>query len=162
MVDSFTHRAVENNDLDIISKFPQNEDELYFMFPKAVFPLTVDQMQTSIDSRYDSTVILCNDIIVGFANFYEAIVDQHCSIGNVIVNPLFRGKGAGKYLIGVMESIAIKKYTVSEIHISCFNLNVIGLLLYHKLGYFPYDIEKWIDKKSNQAVLIKMKKEIKK
>ena len=97
MVDSFTYRAVENNDLEIISKFPQNEDELFFMFPKAVYPLTVEQIQTSIESRYDSTVIMLENIVVGFANFYEANVGQNCSIGNVIVNPLFRGKGAGVF-----------------------------------------------------------------
>lgn len=162
MIDAFTYRDVERTDLETISKFPQDNDELFFMFPKAEFPLTVDQIQKSIDSRNDSTVILCDNIIVGFANFYEAIVDRYCSIGNVIVNPSFRGKGAGIYLIGVMENIAIKKYNVSEIHISCFNQNVIGLMLYHKLGYFPYDIEKRLDKKSNQTALIHMKKEIKK
>ena len=162
MIDIFLHRPVEPDDLVVISKFPQNEKELYFMYPKAEFPLTVDQLQTSIDNRFDSTVVLLNNIIVGFANFYEAQLGQYCSIGNVIVNPLFRSKGVGIYLIGIMENIAIKNYNVTEIHISCFNQNVTGLLLYSKLGYIPYEIEKRLDKKSVQAALIKMKKEIKK
>ena len=162
MIDTFLHRAVEPNDLEIISKFPRNENELYFMYPKAEFPLTVDQLQKSIDNRLDSTIVLLDNVVVGFANFYEAKFGQYCSIGNVIVNPLFRGKGVGIYLIGVMESIAIKNYNATETHISCFNQNVTGLLLYNKLGYIPYEIEKRLDKKSVPVALIKMKKEIKK
>lgn len=72
-----------------------DENELYFMYPKAVFPLTIDQLKSSIDCRFDSTVILSEETIVGFGNFYEVIKDQYCSIGNVIVNPLYRGKGVG-------------------------------------------------------------------
>lgn len=160
MIHNFLNRAVEPNDLKIISDFPQNENELYFMYPKAEFPLTAEQLQASIDSRFDSTVILLDNIVVGFANFYEAKIGKYCSIGNVIVNPLFRGKGAGKYLIGIMENIAIKKYNVKETRISCFNQNVTGLLLYGKLGYIPYEIERRLDKRSVPVALIKMKKEM--
>jgi hypothetical protein len=41
-----------------------------------------------------------------------------------------------------MEHIAIEKYNVSELHISCFNTNTKGILLYTKLGYIPYETEK--------------------
>jgi Acetyltransferase (GNAT) family. len=160
MIEEFKHREVEPDDLASICKFPQDENELYFMYPKADFPLNVHQLQSSIKNRFDSTVILSENIVVGFANFYEVKMYQCCSIGNVIVNPLFRGKGVGLFLINTMESIAIKKYNAKEIHISCFNLNVTGLLLYNKLGYLPYEIEKRFDKNSLPIALIKMKKEI--
>jgi len=162
MINEYTYRTVEKNDLEIISNFPKDEDELFFMFPKAEFPLTLGQLDASITSRYNSTVILHDNCIVGFANFYEVIERKYCSIGNVIINPIYRGKGAGIYLIEVMEKIAMEKYNVSEIHISCFNQNVKGLLLYQKLGYVPFEIEKWTDKKQNRIALIKMKKEINK
>ena len=87
------------------------------MYPKAEFPLTVEQLQKSVDDRFDSTVVLSDKVVAGFANFYEAKSGQYCSIGNVIVNPLFRGKGAGIYLISIMESIAIKNYNATETHI---------------------------------------------
>jgi ribosomal protein S18 acetylase RimI-like enzyme len=86
--------------------------------------------------------------------------NQHCSIGNIIVNPLFRGKGVGRYLIGVMENITITKYKVKETRISCFCTNLNGLILYHKLGYIPFGLEERLDKKSMPIMLIKLKKEL--
>jgi ribosomal protein S18 acetylase RimI-like enzyme len=162
MSDSYLHRAVEPNDLGIISKFPQDEFELYFMYPKAIFPLSINQLQISVDNRFDSTVVLLENKVVGFANFYEVKTGHYCSIGNVIVDPLYRGKGVGAYLINVMEGIALQKYKVKEIHISCFNSNVTGLLLYNKLGFVPFEIEKRFDRKSFAIALIKMKKELQK
>ena len=162
MSNAYLHRAVETNDLEIISKFPQDEFELYFMYPKAIFPLSINQLQISVDNRFDSTVILMENKVVGFANFYEVKTDHYCSIGNVIVDPFFRGKGVGAYLINVMEGIALQKYNVKEIYISCFNSNVTGLLLYNKLGFVPYEIEKRFDRKSFPIALIKMKKELQK
>ncbi len=35
-----THRTVEPNDIPIICSFPQEPDELFYMFPKASYPLT--------------------------------------------------------------------------------------------------------------------------
>ena len=35
-------RNVQENDLKTICNFPQDEQELYFMFPKADYPLTVN------------------------------------------------------------------------------------------------------------------------
>jgi RimJ/RimL family protein N-acetyltransferase len=160
MNERFIHREADADDFTSICLFPENEDELYFCFPKAIFPLTVDQLKTSVDSRFDSTVIISENTVAGFANFYEVEQDHHCSIGNVIVNPLFRGKGVGEFLISTMEYKALNKYNVKEIHISCFNPNVAGLLLYNKLGYVPYELEKRFDKKSMPIALIKMKKKI--
>jgi len=35
------HRPVEETDRPLICSFPQTEDELFFLFPKAVYPLAV-------------------------------------------------------------------------------------------------------------------------
>ena len=160
MIQTYINREIAPGDLSLICNFPQDENELFFMYPKAIFPLTIDQLKASIDSRFDSSVVLLEETVIGFANFYEILEGQYCSIGNVIVNPIYRGKGVGTYLINIMEKKAISKYNVNEIHISCFNQNVTGLLLYYKLGYVPYDIEKRFDKKSVPVALIKMKKKV--
>ena len=160
MTERLTYRSVEIPDLEIICKLPQNEEELFFMFPKADYPLSVEQLQTVVENRSDSTVILLDNKIVGFANFHEVKENNYCSIGNVIISSDFRNKGIGKYLIETMESIALEKYNIREMHISCFNMNTKGILLYSKLGYLPYEIEERLDKEESKVALIKMKKEM--
>lgn len=154
------HRPVEKRDFEQICHFPQNAEELFFMFPKAAYPFTLSQLETAVGNRFDSTVVLQGEEVVGFANFYEIKDNHHCSIGNVIVNPKFRNQGIGKYLIQTMERIGIEKYKVSEMHLSCFNTNTNGLLLYAKLGYEPYAIEKWIDKENKPIALIELKRNV--
>lgn len=153
-------RSVEVSDLATICRLPQNEEELFFMFPKAEYPLTESQLESAINSRFDSTVILFDNAIVGFANFYEVKKDQFSSIGNVVVDARYRNLGVGKYLIQTMERIAIEKYNVSELHLSCFNTNTKGILLYTRLGYTPYETEKWLRPENEPLALIKMKKTI--
>ena len=161
-MEPFWHRPIKDEDFGSICQFPQDENELFFMFPKADYPLTIEQLKSAIENRSDSTVILLDNTVIGLANFYEKIIGQYCSIGNVIIHPLFRGKNAGKYLISLIENIAVQKYNSVETRISCFNQNVAGLLLYSKLGYFPFEIERQLDKKSMPVALIKLKKELRK
>ncbi len=160
MTGKLSYRPMEEGDLKKICTFPQQQEELFFMFPKAVFPLTPDQLKTAAENRHDSTVILRDGEIVGFANFYEIEKERYCSIGNVIVNPQLRGRGIGRFLIETMEYIGWKKYNVSEFHISCFNTNTKGILLYSKLGYKPYEIEKRFNPKNEPVALIKLRKVI--
>jgi len=156
-----SYRSANPTDFEAICKLPQNAEELFFMFPKAEYPLTRVQLEVTIKDRFDPVVVLMNDNIVGFANFYEVVENQYCSIGNVIVSSEYRNLGIGTFLIRTMKQIAIEKYKVKELHLSCFNTNTNGILLYTKLGYVPYEIEKRIDKNGNQIPLIKMKHNIK-
>lgn len=157
-ISGLSYRSVEVSDLEKICQLPKNEEELFFMFPKAEYPLSESQLESAVNSRFDSTVVMLNNDIVGFANFYKVNKSQYCSIGNVVVNTNYRNMGIGKYLIQTMEQIAIEKYNVSELHLSCFNTNTKGILLYSKLGYIPYEFEKWLNSKNESFALIKMKK----
>ena len=156
----FSSRSVEMEDLEFICKLPQGEEELFFMSPKADYPLSVCQLEAAIQVRKDSTVILFHGKIVGFANFYVQEMNAYCSIGNVIVDPRYRNKGIGKYLIGTMEKIAKEKYNATEVRLSCFNQNTKGILLYTKLGYKPYDIVIWEGRSGERHALIEMKKQM--
>ena len=64
-----SHRTVEVSNLKKLCQLPKDEEELFFMFPKADFPLTIDQLKNTIKDRFDSTVVLFNNEVVGFANF---------------------------------------------------------------------------------------------
>lgn len=152
-----THRPVDEKDIQVICSFPQSEDELFFLFPKAAFPLSPSQLQDSIAQRSDSTVVELGGKVVAFANFYRWEAGGNCSIGNVIVSPAARGSGVGSYLIAQMVGLAFSKHQASEVTVSCFNQNVAGLLLYPKLGFQPYAIEERQDKKGNRVALIHMR-----
>lgn len=138
---SLTHRPVAEKDIQLICGFPQTEDELYFFFPKATFPLTASQLRNAISERTDSTVVELDSEVVAFANFYRWEIGGTCSIGNVIVSPRSRGRGVGRYLIQHMSNLAFSKHQATEVTVSCFNQNVAGLLLYPKLGFQPFAIE---------------------
>lgn len=151
------HRPVTEKDIQLICGFPQSEDELFFLFPKAAFPLAPSQLQDAIAQRSDATVVELGSEVVAFANFYRWEAGGCCSIGNVIVSPAARGRGVGHYLIEKMIGLAFSKHQAAEVTVSCFNQNVAGLLLYPKLGFQPYAIEERQDKKGNRVALIHMR-----
>jgi ribosomal protein S18 acetylase RimI-like enzyme len=152
-----THRPVAEKDIQVICGLPQNEDEVFFLFPKAEFPLAPSQLQDAIAQRSDSTVVELDGEVVAFANFYRWEAGGCCSIGNVVVSPAARGRGIGRYLIEQMSSLAFSKHQAAEVTVSCFNQNIAGLLLYPKLGFQPYAIEERKDKKGNRVALIHMR-----
>ena len=135
----YTHRGLQPGDLETLCGLPQNEDELYFMFPRAVYPLTPEQLGEAARQRLEPTVVLHEGRVAAYANFYE-FDGETCWLGNVIVAPEERGKGAARYLIETMESIAKHKLNARRIRLVCHNTNTRGLLFYSKMGYKPYDI----------------------
>ncbi|MBI9048125.1 MAG: GNAT family N-acetyltransferase [Anaerolineaceae bacterium] len=155
--DQLTFRPVQSEDIEHICQFPQNAEELFFMFPKADYPLTATQLQNAIDKRFDASVVCLDEKPVGFANFYECAPQSHCSIGNVVVDPDKRGSGIAKYLITEMMNLAFSKYAVTEVHISCFNHNTAALLLYSKYGFTPSGLEERISKQGEKLALIHMR-----
>ena len=152
-----THRPVDEKDIQIICGFPQSEDELFFLFPKAEFPLSSTQLRDAIAQRSDSTVVELGGEVIAFANFYRWESGGRCSIGNVIVSPAARGRGVGRYLIEQMLGLAFSKHQASDVTVSCFNQNIAGLLLYPQLGFQPYAVEERQDRKGNRIALIHLR-----
>lgn len=152
-------RVVNANDLSAICILPQNEEELFFMFPKARYPLDNEQLQTAIDQRNDSMVIDLNGEIIAFSNFYKW-GNECCSIGNVIIKNEYRGRGIGKILISKMIEIAINKYKTEKVCISYFEANKIAPKLYASLGFIDCGFELRKDKYDKEVKLINMEKKI--
>lgn len=152
-----SHRLVRPEDVPRVCSFPQSAKELYFLFPKATYPLTPKQLDRAIEQRHDSTVVLLDDQVCGFANFYVRAVSGACAIGNVVVAPEARARGVGRYLIDTMIRKALLDHRAEEVRISCFNGNVAGLLLYAKLGFVPYAVEPRLDQRGARVALIHMR-----
>ncbi len=153
-------RAVEPDDLDYICSFPQYAEELYFIFPKATYPLTREQLATAIANRQHSTILMADDSVIGFANFYHWQPQGCCKIGNFIVKAEYRGQGAGSFLLAHMMRLAQTAYSATHIEISCFNTNTSGLLLYMHRGFTPFAMESRTDHQGHQMALIHMRKPI--
>lgn len=154
---SLTHREVRASDVPLICAFPQSAEELFFLSPRAAHPLTPDQLQRFIEQRFDSTVVLLDGRVSAFANFYIREPQGTCAIGNVVVAPEARAKGVGKYLIETMAATALKLHDARDVRISCFNANVAGLLLYSKIGFLPYGVERRLDAAGARVALIHMR-----
>ena len=150
-------RPVAAKDIPLLCTFPCDEEELFFMFPKANWPLTPAQLQASIDSRADSTVVEEAGHVLGFANFYKWENGGVCTIGNLIVAPYARGKGVASFILREMVRLAQEKYQAKEVTLSCFSTNIAGLLLYPKLGFVPYAIEERLDKAGQKQALVHMR-----
>lgn len=156
----YNFREATDSDFGKICNLIKSKQELFLVFPKGNYPLTVEQVQELAQQRKELTVMECNNTIVGFANFYNFKQAHSAFIGNVIIDKKYRGKGLGKKLILHMLKIAEEKFKLAEIRISVFNENTTALLLYLNFGFVPYAIEEKKDPQSNRVVLIHLKKEL--
>jgi ribosomal protein S18 acetylase RimI-like enzyme len=136
----YTYRFAIPNDYPVICTFPQNAQELFAMYPVGKYPLTPEQMVEAVKTRLNPTVVLNGDRVVGYANFYGLEEAVKCYLGNVIVDPSFRGKGAAAELIQVMIRQAKEDLKVRKLQLVCHNTNVTGLLFYKKLGFKPFSL----------------------
>ena len=136
-----THRPLQKKDLKHICTFPLSAGELFYMFPKARYPLTSEQLLDVARSRRDPSVVLVNGAVAGYGNFIEVHESDYCSIGNLVVKLSERGKGVASYLVNTFVDMAFQRYAANYVRISCFNQNTAGLLLYYKLGFKPVDME---------------------
>jgi RimJ/RimL family protein N-acetyltransferase len=153
-----SHRPATAADLAEIVGFPQNADELFFCYPKADWPLSVGQLAAAMAERRDSTVVLLDNRVAGFANFYHWQHNDHCALGNLMVAPWARGHGVAHYLVTVMEQLAREHYHAKRMQVSCFNANSAGLLLYPKLGYALSGVVERRDRQDQRVALIQFSK----
>jgi RimJ/RimL family protein N-acetyltransferase len=139
----YSLRPVKVEDFPAICFMPLNEEELYYMFPSANYPLTPEQMEQALKTREKPTVILDeNHTVIGYANFYGREKGVHCWLGNVIVAPECRGTGAAEFLIRSMMDIAKNELTVPTLKLVCHHTNPRALFFYTKLGFKPFGIKK--------------------
>lgn len=155
-----THRKIEENDYEQISFFPQNEEELFYMFPRAIYPLTVKQLKECASERMQPTVFLSDNKIAGYANIIKVENGNFGVVGNIVVSPQERGKGLGRYILDVMSEKLKENYSTKEIRLACFSNNRSGLILYQKYGFTPYGMEIRSDYNGLKTTLIHLKKEL--
>lgn len=156
----YVQRGLEISDLETISSFPQSQEELFFVSPRFIYPLTPDQILNLVKDRFEPTVVINkeSDEVVAYANIYK---DEESSffLGNVIVSPQFRGKGASQYLINVMLDKAKNNLKAERLKLACHNTNTRGLAFYSKQGFKPFDL-KISTMEDKRVITIHMSKEL--
>lgn len=132
-----TTRLLEEKDAATICTFVQSQEELFFFFPKAQYPLTPDQLVDGAGEREMPTVALMGDQVVGYANFIEVRPSLFCTLGNLVVDPSRRRRGVAAFLVQTMQQIASEAHGARFLRASCFSHNTAAYQLYHKLGFKP-------------------------
>ena len=101
----FCCRPVDQQDFARICGFPQNAEELFFLFPKAVYPLTPSQLREAVAQRSDSTVVELDGKVVAFANFYRWKTGGCCAIANVVVAPVVAPATVSGVLAALLSTV---------------------------------------------------------
>ncbi|WP_439860807.1 GNAT family N-acetyltransferase [Pseudomonas sp. MBLB4136] len=153
-----SHRPASPADLASVVEFPQSAQELFFSYPRASWPLSVEQLAAAMAERSNSTVALLDGRVAGFANFYQAQPNELCALGNLMIAPWARGQGVAHYLIGEMERQAREDFNAARMRASCHNDNAAGLLLYSRLGYRVREIAERQDFAGRRVALLQMEK----
>ncbi|MCG7981938.1 MAG: GNAT family N-acetyltransferase [Candidatus Thiodiazotropha lotti] len=133
-------------------KSPQ---ELFLIYPAAVWPFDGAQLEQLARERSDLTVVLDSDLVIGFADLYSNLSGSKRFIGNVVVSQDHRGKGVGRKLVRYMCDRVFERYA-DEVHITVFNHNLPALTLYGSLGFKPYELELRNMPSGGQAMAIHM------
>ncbi len=152
------HRPATAADLGDVVGFPQNVDELFFCYPKAIWPLNIGQLAAAMAERRESTVVESAGKVAGFANFYQWQHGEFCALGNLMVAPWARGQGVAQFLVEAMETIARERYRAPLMKVSCFNANAGGLLLYTRMGYRTVGIVERRAPDGSRVALVQLEK----
>ena len=153
-------RTAVRADFDDICQLFSNEQELFWIYPRASYPFNSKQLAELADARRDLTVAVNNKRIVGFANLYDFEGGSHAFIGNLVVSQQFRGNGLGRGLVEYMTKLVKKKYALPEVRISVFSENTKALLLYASCGFVPYQVEQRQDFTGKRVAILHLRAEL--
>ena len=158
--EGLSFRELRPTDAAEICSFPQNEREVFHMFPAANHPLASRQLLEAALEREDPTVILLEDRLAGYANFFSCQEGGVCSLGNMVVDPVQRRKGVGAYLVKVMGEKARANHKATRLRATVYNDNTAALLFYAGQGFTPAGLEQRAGMDGDTAVAIHMEKEL--
>jgi ribosomal protein S18 acetylase RimI-like enzyme len=152
----FQSRPAVHEDFMSIAAMPQNEEELFYMYPKGMYPITAEELEQVASNRYSPTVVIYKGEVAAYCNLYDVEEGAECWLGNLIVHPKFRKHGTGSYLIETMKNVARSAYRAQALKLICHNTNTPALLLYLKNGFRSYDMMVKQDKMGRSIVGILM------
>ena len=149
-----TLRRAAPGDFQAFCDLIPSADELFLVYPKGQYPFTVDQVADLLERRMEPTVLVREGAVIGFAGFYRYLEARSVFIGNLVIDPLSRGRGYARKIILHLLDLAFEKYDLPKVRISVFSHNSAALLLYASLGFKPYAIVARKDLGGNPVALL--------
>ena len=146
-------QAVSDDYQDVCDLIP-NEEELFLVYPKGSYPLTVEQMEALLRHRLEPTVLLVEGQVAGFADLYGYRKERSVFIGNVVIDRARRGSGLGRKIVLHLIDLAFQKYDLPRVRISVYNHNAAALLLYGSMGFEPYAMREERDFRGDRVALL--------
>lgn len=137
-MDTPKFRPATAADYPAICNLINSAEELFLVHPAGDFPWSITQLERLAEERFALTVVHSAEGIIGFANLYGKLEQQHAFIGNVIIASTQRGRGYGKKLIEYMLHHLFQELRLPEARISVFSNNTPAITLYRSLGFSPY------------------------
>ena len=153
---TFDHRPFQEADASTICTFPCSREELFYIMPKAAYPLTPSHLAAMAGQCHDPTVGLLDNQVAGYIGFVEVHAKKFCAIGNLVVHPEYRRKGIGAYLVGIMIHKAFDQYAVRFVRATCLSHNKPAYALYHHLGFRPADMAQRLGPDGDPVLVIHM------
>ena len=141
-----------------ICRLVKTQEELFLISPSSHYPWCHQQLTNIVAHRSNPMVGIIDDRVVAFANLYDVEKNQSAFIGNIVVDPQLRNRGLGKSLTLYMMDICMQEHNAKP-HLSVFSYNTNALLMYHHLGFVPYQMESRRNYKNDTVALIHMRHE---
>lgn len=148
--------AATNDHIQSICTLVKSQEELFLISPSSSYPWCHQQLANIFELRHNPTVGIIDETVVAFSNLYDVEQNQSAFIGNIVVDQSMRNRGLGKSLTLYMMDICAQEHNAKP-HLSVFSYNTKALLLYHHLGFVPYEIEPRKNYENDTVALIHMR-----
>jgi predicted N-acetyltransferase YhbS len=126
-------------------------------FWEAEDPADPGSVRALLQARQDLAVVESGGRVVGLGALSEVEVGRHGYLGPVVVDPEFRGHGAGSLLVAHLLEIAFRRHGLREVRTRVLGGNEDGLVLFSELGFIPYSTEEATGPGGRPRVVVQMR-----
>ena len=132
------------------------------------YPLTIENFNHRINQLKRSNsfypfLLMVNDKVCGFFSLRKRVENIDIfTIGFVIVDPEYRGKGIGKKMLILAVNLAFEEYGAEAVNLRVFKGNTDAYNCYKKVGFNENGVTDYyvIDNHEHECIELEIKKPI--
>ncbi|MBL0135947.1 MAG: GNAT family N-acetyltransferase [Chitinophagaceae bacterium] len=122
---------------ELISWIGSEEELMQFAGPAFTFPLTKEQLETSVNDKNRFSFKVVNSITnvtIGHAEIY--LTDHSAYLGRIIIGDKEqRGKGLGQQIVNLLLDFVFSTFDKTKVELNVFDWNVGAIKCYEKVGF---------------------------